>query len=244
MRRAARALVRGRSVIVGGGNLAGSTRRVHGLRELGAERCLVVATGVGTGPLPDPAEAESIVDRARGARHDERDARRRGDPRRPAAARWSPRSIGSTPIATRSCCWRRSVRRWRIGDRAAYGARPASWVALEDKTVGDALFDRAGVPRPPSRVVICGARRSCAPRPPSSTAVREPCGRATRRRDSTAAVTPCAGSATATTAATRSRSSPSTATGCASHPSSTACRAASTASSPTTALRCCDRSSS
>ena len=41
----------------------------------------------------------------------------------------------------------------RIGDRTAYGARPASWSALEDKTLGDALFDRAGVPRPPSRVV-------------------------------------------------------------------------------------------
>ena len=41
----------------------------------------------------------------------------------------------------------------RIGDRAAYGARPALWSALEDKTRGDAMFDAAGVPRPPSRVV-------------------------------------------------------------------------------------------
>ena len=40
-----------------------------------------------------------------------------------------------------------------LGDRPAFGARPPEWVALEDKTVCDALFDDAGVPRPRSAIV-------------------------------------------------------------------------------------------
>jgi len=57
----ARELVDGRSIIIAGGNLAGSTRKVRALRELGVAHCFVVAAGVGTGPVPDPADAESIV---------------------------------------------------------------------------------------------------------------------------------------------------------------------------------------
>src|SRR4029077_19034645 len=41
----------------------------------------------------------------------------------------------------------------RFGDRPAYGPRRAEWVALEDKTVGDALFDAAEARRPASRRV-------------------------------------------------------------------------------------------
>src|SRR5437588_4609839 len=57
----ARELVRGRPVVLAGLQLAASTRRVRTLRELGAERCFVVASGVGTGPLPEADDAESIV---------------------------------------------------------------------------------------------------------------------------------------------------------------------------------------
>ena len=46
----------------------------------------------------------------------------------------------------------------RLGDRPAFGPRRPAWVALEDKTVCDALFDAAGVPRPPSRVVAATSR--------------------------------------------------------------------------------------
>lgn len=148
----ARALVEGRSIIVGGGNLAGSTHKVRALRELGAARCFVVATGVGTGPLPDPGDAESIVveleapDMMSEMRAVEAildapppevvTALDRFDPHHDAVVLLS--AVG-TSLA--------------IGERAAYGARPSSWTALEDKTVGDALFDQARVPRPPSRVV-------------------------------------------------------------------------------------------
>lgn len=40
-----------------------------------------------------------------------------------------------------------------VAGRRTWGARPAAWQALEDKTVVDALCDDAGVPRAPSRVV-------------------------------------------------------------------------------------------
>ena len=163
----ARELVRGRSIIVGGGNLAGSTRKVHALHELGAERCLVVATGVGTGPLPDPAEAESIVIELEAADmiSEMRAVEAILDDPPPAAVsaldRFDPdhRALVLLAAVGTSLC---------IGDRPAYGARPASWTALEDKTLGDALFERAGVPRPPSRVVVvaaCPARRGGRARP-------------------------------------------------------------------------------
>lgn len=40
-----------------------------------------------------------------------------------------------------------------VAGRATYGGRRASWMALEDKTVIDEFWDRAGVPRAPARVV-------------------------------------------------------------------------------------------
>src|SRR5205814_644473 len=44
-----------------------------------------------------------------------------------------------------------------FGPFAAYGHRRAEWVAYEDKTRADTLFDDAGVPRPPSAIVPVGA---------------------------------------------------------------------------------------
>ncbi len=44
-------------------------------------------------------------------------------------------------------------RRRRLFRRPVYGARPASWWALEDKMVVDELWDAAGVARAPSRIV-------------------------------------------------------------------------------------------
>jgi len=40
-----------------------------------------------------------------------------------------------------------------VAGRRTYGARPRAWAALDDKTVIDAFWDRAGVPRAPSKVV-------------------------------------------------------------------------------------------
>jgi hypothetical protein len=44
-----------------------------------------------------------------------------------------------------------------FADRRAFGARRKEWVALEDKTVCDEMFDRAGVPRP-ACVIVAASR--------------------------------------------------------------------------------------
>ena len=150
--RHARAKVSGRPVIVGGFPLAGTTRRVRALRELGAARCFVVASGVGTGPLPDAADAEWIVVpiEATDMMGEMRATERILDHPPPdvvaALDRFDPDHDALVLLASVEASL-------NLGDRVAFGARPPEWVVLEDKTLGDALFDAAGVPRPPSRVV-------------------------------------------------------------------------------------------
>jgi hypothetical protein len=150
--RHARELVGDRRVVLAGVQLAGSTRRLKTLRELGAQRCFVVASGVGTGPLPEPDDAESIVvpiDAADMMSEMRAIEALLADPPSEvvsAVDRFDPDGSALLLIATVEAAQ-------RLGDRQAYGPRRAAWVALEDKTVGDALFDAAGVPRPPSRVV-------------------------------------------------------------------------------------------
>lgn len=150
--RRARELVVGRSIIIGGFPLAGTTRRVEVFRELGAARCFVLATGVGTGPLPDPSQTESLVVEitARDMMGEFRAFERIcADPPCEVAEtldRFDPNHEALLLLASVGASM-------AIGDRPSYGPRPASWVALEDKTVCDAMFDQADVRRPPSRVV-------------------------------------------------------------------------------------------
>src|SRR6266536_534005 len=54
-------LVAGRKVVLAGSPLAGLTRTCKRLRELGAERSFLLATGRGTGPVPEPDQAEQLV---------------------------------------------------------------------------------------------------------------------------------------------------------------------------------------
>ena len=56
-----RPLVAGRKVVITGGPLAGLTEMVELVGALGAERPFALAFGVGTGELPDPDRAESLV---------------------------------------------------------------------------------------------------------------------------------------------------------------------------------------
>lgn len=119
----------------------------------GAPRPFVIAGASGTGPGPDPSRADVAVldlppaaDMMTGIRAFEA---AHGALPADVAARvdaWDPtgeaRVLGTifavgTPLA----------------GRRYYGARPAAWQALEDKTVCDAIWDAAGVARAPSRVV-------------------------------------------------------------------------------------------
>jgi hypothetical protein len=48
-----------------------------------------------------------------------------------------------------------------IATRRVYGAKDPRWIAYEDKTIVDALWDRLGVPRAPSRIVAANERELC-----------------------------------------------------------------------------------
>lgn len=146
-------LVRGRKVVLVGGVLAGATRRVRQLREWGAEAVLVVADGTGTGELPGPDEASAVV--VAGPQHatlSEEVAswtRFAADP--PAEARQVVEAFD--PDSTALCLLSPFALVDRYLSRESLGGRPRSFLALEDKSLNDALWDTAGVSRAPARVV-------------------------------------------------------------------------------------------
>ena len=141
-------------MILAGGIVVGWTPTVPLVRSLGATNVLVVGTqGLGAGPLPDPAEAtvvalpapetDSTMARIRiglARLHtppaEVVDAVRRFDPRREAVV------LGDF-LGTAA----------EIDDRPFLAYRRPEWVALEDKTGVDALWDRIGVEHAPSTVV-------------------------------------------------------------------------------------------
>jgi hypothetical protein len=143
-----------RPVILAGGPAAGATARVAQLQMIGVERILVIASGHGTGPLPEiellvhelPTPANPIEE----FRNEERFF---ADP--PAAVLAAIDAFDPDGEAILIAPPFFDVR--ALGQRAAFGARRREWVALEDKTQADELFDAAGVARPPSEVVPANA---------------------------------------------------------------------------------------
>jgi hypothetical protein len=146
-----RPLFAGRRVILSGGVVQGAAGQVGALRDLGAERCLVIG-GRGTGAFPDEADAEVVVvDLPAADMVEEIRAWERLHAEPPpevcaALDRYDPDGgalLLLPPFDTARL----------VAGRSAWGARPPSWTALEDKTTVDGLCDRAGVARPPSEVV-------------------------------------------------------------------------------------------
>jgi hypothetical protein len=141
-----------RKVVVTGGPLAAMTGTCRRLRELGAERPFLLATGRGTGALPDPDEAEWVVVelRAPDLIAEIRAAMRllRLLPEDVVAAldRWDParEALVLSPMFNELA---------EIAGRRVYGPRRPEWRRLEDKVVIDALWDDLGVTRAPSEVV-------------------------------------------------------------------------------------------
>jgi hypothetical protein len=132
--------------------LATTTLTLERLRAAGAPRPFVLAGGRGTGKLPDPDLAEIVVLGTSGNTIME-------------SLRAYHRALRSLPASVRARidawdpdCRARVLASWldedtEIAGRPAWGARPHSWVALEDKTTVDHLWDEAGVRRAPSAVV-------------------------------------------------------------------------------------------
>ena len=142
----------GRKVVLTGGPLAAMTGMCRRLRDLGAERPFLLATGVGTGEVPGADEAEwCVVEiRAPDVIAEIRAAMRllRLLPGEVVAAldRWDPerRALVLSPMFNELP---------EIAGRRVYGPRRAEWRRLEDKVVVDDLWDELGVTRAPSEVV-------------------------------------------------------------------------------------------
>jgi hypothetical protein len=147
-----RPLFAGRKVVVTGGPLAAMTEVCRRLRELGAERPFLLATGVGTGEVPGPDEAEWCVVEVRAPdviaeiRAAMRLLRLLPEDVVEALDRWDPgrEALVLSPMFNELA---------EIAGRRVYGPRRAEWRRLEDKVVVDALWDDLGVTRAPSEVV-------------------------------------------------------------------------------------------
>jgi hypothetical protein len=143
----------GRPVVVGPGVLAAFAGTIQWFQELGCP-VFAVATSRGVGPLPpegsyevawlDPPPIASLTDELR--LHD-RQVRRLPDELRARVDAFDPERGGlwyTSPFVTTD---------EPIDGRPVTGGRPASFLALEDKLVADAIWDAAGVARAPYRVV-------------------------------------------------------------------------------------------
>ena len=146
------------AIAVGLGNVASE------LRGLGAARPFLVAGSRGTGAVPTEDEAELRVLDVRGTdpldhhRNVQRALANLPSEIQRAVDAWDPdgtaRTLHTDPLAEPR----------PVAGRDAYAARPAAWIALEDKVVIDAFWDAVRVPRAPSEVVAAeyGALRTAA----------------------------------------------------------------------------------
>ncbi|UPK73373.1 hypothetical protein MU582_13095 [Nocardioidaceae bacterium SCSIO 66511] len=144
---------RGRKVILGYRLVAASNHQIETLRTFGAQRPLLVSIGRGTGPVPPP-DTHDLVEVA-GPRPPTMTEEVRqntalaSDPPpevRAAVESYDPDGEAIwwlTPYASNADCLGRPV----------LGGRPASWAALEDKTLDADLWREAGVAHSPSRSV-------------------------------------------------------------------------------------------
>lgn len=147
------ALYAGRPVVVGPSILAGTTAVVSWLRELGCP-VLVVSTGRGAGPVPEPDQAEIVEIVPPGAdsvtdelRLLDRMARELPPGAAAAVERFDPAREGvwfTSPFVTTD---------EPINGRPVTFGRPAAFLALEDKMLADGVWEAAGVPGAPYRIV-------------------------------------------------------------------------------------------
>jgi hypothetical protein len=154
-----RPLYAGRRCVLYGAPLAATTPLVRLLRELGADRCLVLASGEGTGTLPsqDDADWVDLDVRASDIIAESRQleallanpptvmlkALEGFDPERRALVLLPPVILTTPPPALRG--------------RRLVGRRTPASIALEDKVVIDAFWDAFGIRRAPAAVVAVDA---------------------------------------------------------------------------------------
>ncbi len=143
-------VIRGRPWVVAMDVLVPAATVAQQLLDLGATRVFAVGAARGAGELPDAEQIPQIALDNRG--DDLMSAIRSGqellanlpDAAREAIDRFDPEGVAEV-IGTMFSDGR------SVAGRPMYGARPASWQALEDKVRIDGFWDAAGVARAPSR---------------------------------------------------------------------------------------------
>jgi hypothetical protein len=150
-----RPIIGGRKLIICGLSLAGATRGVKSMRALGSDRCLVIANGTGTGPLPSEEDADAIVveiharEMSEELRQTERmlrnpphhviDAINAFDPEHKALMIASTITLSELPA--------------QIAGRPVWARRSAASLIAEDKVTVEAFWDSIGVARASSVIV-------------------------------------------------------------------------------------------
>ncbi|HET6686077.1 MAG TPA: hypothetical protein VFH02_06070, partial [Jiangellaceae bacterium] len=156
-RDALRDWVGGRPIVLAGLPVAATPGWIGQLRSLGAGRVLVVGTTLGTGDPPDRDHAEWVdldiraTDPVDEFRQFERLATDPPSELTDVIDRFDPHGdalVLTAPFQAVTA----------LAGRPVVGGRRPEWVALEDKTTNDALFDRAGVDRPPCEIVAAEDR--------------------------------------------------------------------------------------
>jgi hypothetical protein len=148
-----RPVFEGRRIILAGGPVAAWTATAATMRRLDAEAVLVVGTmGTGLGPLPPPGDATWVTaDVSAPSVSDAIHATNRliADP--PPVIRSAIEEFD--PDATALAVGGFLNEAPELVGRPFLSYRRPEWLALEDKTEADAVWDRAQVPRAPSVVV-------------------------------------------------------------------------------------------
>lgn len=158
-----REVVAGRRFVVATDVLVAASHFAGQLRELGVEETLCLSAARGVGAVDPQDEERAILLGTRGS--DLMGAIRAWidvlhdlpDEAHDAIDTFDP---GGRALVVQSLFGESQ----RIAGRPVFGARPPAWVALEDKTLVDAIWDASGVARAPSRVVpvFDGALREAA----------------------------------------------------------------------------------
>jgi hypothetical protein len=149
---AVRSVFAGREVVQVGGVLAGMTPMVEELRAAGVSRMLLVPTSSGTGPLPEGDDVDVRICElppVEGATEQFRqDEHFFTDPPETLLDLVRERVDAGAIVLGQPFSALQSV-----GPFPVFGRRRAEWIAREDKTTVDTMFDACGVPRPPYQVV-------------------------------------------------------------------------------------------
>lgn len=151
-----RPLFEGRKVIFAGEVAAAFTPSVALARSLGASSVLVIATGgTGVGPLPDDVEILALEPEPVSSMLDGLHRHLAMIERPPANILDAVRAFDPDSEAQVIGTFLNTAE--HLDGRPFLAYRRSEWVALEDKTVVDALWDRAGVERAPAVVVSADA---------------------------------------------------------------------------------------